>query len=326
MPGTNDSSRYSSGRNAARFAVWAAVLAAIICTLLVLVGTSTREDAPVFLAAGAIGFIVTIVGVGVGLAIAEQGGGHSDHLAEQVRNLGRAVSELREQQALSEDARRVINRRRDREVLRAAIEEDIAGEHWDAAMVLVEELANRFGYRADAEEFRARIEQARYDTVQRRVADAMQKVDELLVQRRWDQAMAEALRLRRIYPESPQAQMVRERVENARAIYKADLERRFLQCAEQSRVDEAMTLLKELDGYLTEAEAGPYREVARGVIGKARENLGARFKLAVQDRRWEEASHVGHQIIEQFPNTRMAEEVRALMDTIRARSRPMSVN
>ena len=43
------------------------------------------------------------------------------------------------------------------EVLRA-IEEDMATGEWDAAMVLVRELAERFGYRADAEEFRARIE------------------------------------------------------------------------------------------------------------------------------------------------------------------------
>jgi hypothetical protein len=191
-------------------------------------------------------------------------------------------------------------------------------------MVLVDELAQQFGYRADAEEFRARIEQARHDTVQRKVAEGVQRVDELLVQRRWDSAMGEALRLRRLHPESPRAQTLRERVEHARLIYKGDLERRFLQAAQESRVEEAMDLLRELDAYLSEQEAEPYREVARGVIGKARENLGARFKIAVQDKRWQEASRLGDQIIEQFPNSRMAGEVRELLDSIRARAQSVS--
>lgn len=317
-----------SGHNpraaAARYAIYGGVLAAVLCALLIGWGStvpSTGGERALFLAIGAIGLVITIVGVAVGLAVAESGGHQSGEMRSQVGELTRAVAELREQSSLSDEARRVVNRRRDREVLHKAIEEDIGAGEWDAAMVLVEELAERFGYRADAEEFRSRIEQARYDTVQHKVADSARKVDELLIQRRWDLAMAEAKRIRRLYPDSARAQQLEERVDSARQIYKTDLERRFLQASQAERVDEAMTLLKELDQYLTEQEAEPYREVARGVIGKARENLGARFKLAVQDRRWDEAQGLGSQIIEQFPNSRMAAEVRQLMDTIRGRSK-----
>ena len=66
------------------------------------------------------------------------------------------LERLGEQQTLSDDARRVLNRRGERDLLRRAIEEDISAEDWDAAMILVKELAERFGYRADAEEFRER--------------------------------------------------------------------------------------------------------------------------------------------------------------------------
>jgi hypothetical protein len=79
-------------------------------------------------------------------------------------------------------------------------------------------------------------------------------------------------------------------------------------------------MLRELDNYLTPEEAEPLRELARGVIGKARENLGVRFKLSVQDRRWREAAEVGEQIIRDFPNTRMAAEVREVIDGVRARA------
>jgi len=236
-----------------------------------------------------------------------------DDLAAQLRS-------LTELSALSGDARRIVHRRRERELLRKAIEEDMGAEDWDAAMVLVKELAERFGYRADAEEFRARIERARDDTVNRRVADAIAELDTLIVQRRWDVAMAQAARISRLYPDSPRVEGLRHRVEQARRMYKEDLERRFLHAAQEDSIDEAMELLKELDTYLTPLEGERLHEVARGVIGKARENLGARFKIAVQDRRWEAAADIGQRIIAEFPRTRMAQEVREMLDTIRERA------
>ena len=83
-------------------------------------------------------------------------------------------------------------------------------------------------------------------------------------------------------------------------------------------------LAQAQDGYLTEDDAEQYREVARGVIGKARENLGAQFKMAVQDRQWETAAIVGQRILDEFPNTRMAEEIRSMMDTLRERASAVS--
>lgn len=257
-------------------------------------------------------------------ARAKEQTGHVVH--PEVRALIEAIRSQGEQAALSDDARRVLNRKRERELLCAAIDEDISVEDWDAAMVLVKELADRFGYRADAEEFRQRIEQARFETVQRRVDEAVARLDGLIMQRRWEQAQVEAARIGRLYPDSPRVEGLRHRVEHARQLYKTDLERRFLLAAEEDRIQEAMELLKELDAYLTEAEAGPYREMARGVIGKARDNLGAQFKLAVQDRRWARAAEIGEQIIDQFPNSRMAVEVRGMLDGIRSRAREVAVS
>lgn len=234
----------------------------------------------------------------------------------QLAEISAAVRRFAEHSVLSDDARRLLNRASERELLVRAIEEDIAAEEWDAATVLCGELAERFGYRQEAEQFRSRIDQARAATTERRVSDAIAQLDGLIVQRRWDAALREAARIRRLFPDSPRVENLRQRVEQARSVYKADLERRFLDAAQENRIEDAMELLKELDGYLTETEAAPYREVARGVIGKARENLGAQFKIAVQDRRWAHAAAIGRRIINEFPNTRMATEVREMMDRI----------
>lgn len=255
--------------------------------------------------------------IGVRLAMRSGAGGGASH---DVNALVGAVRHLADEQSLSDDARRVLNRKRERDLLRKAIEEDIAVGDWDAAMVLVKELAERFGYRSDAEEFRTRIETARFQMVERRVDEGIRALDSLIVQLRWTEANAEAARLSRLYPDSPRVEGLRHRVETARQRYKAELERRFLTASESGDVEEALELLKELDNYLTEAEAEPYREVARGVIGRARENLGVQFKLAVQDRQWATAAIVGDRIIREFPNTRMAAEIREMIDGIRQRA------
>lgn len=242
-----------------------------------------------------------------------------DQRTQQMRELLGAVQTMAQEGGLSESAKRVLHRREERELLRRAIEQDIMDEDWDAAMVLVKELAERFGYRADAEEFRARVERARAQTLDRRVVEELTRLDEQIRNRRWPEAYSDAARITRLYPDSHRVDALRERVDEARMRYRMDLERRFLLAADHGEVDEAMEMLKELDLYLTPSEAAPFQEVARGVIGKLRENQGARFKLAVQDHLWGEAIIIGEQIMRDFPNTRMAQEVRDLMPSLRER-------
>jgi len=296
---------------------------AVLLSLGLIVLGAVRGGDSVLLATGVLGLII-VFSLGPIAARQEErrramDPGVSGDTGARLAKLTAALERLAEQQALSDDARRVFNRRGERELLRRAIEEDMAAEDWDAALVLVRELAERFGYRADAEEFRDRIENARYETVERKVSAAVASLDGMISSRRWEEARSEAARITRLYPDSPRVEGLRHRVEQARTQYKQDLERRFLHAAGEDRIDEAMTLLRELDQYLTESEAEPFKEVARGVIGRARENLGVQFKLAVQDKRWREAADVGEKILNEFPNTRMAAEIRQVIDGIRER-------
>jgi len=148
----------------------------------------------------------------------------------------------------------------------------------------------------------------------------MAKLDELIRGARWAEAFAEAARIQRLYPESHRVEGLRERVDESRQRYRKHLERSFLVSAQREKIDEAMAILKELDQYLTPSEAEPFQEVARGVIGKSRENLGVRFKLMVQDHQWGDAVEVGERIIGEFPNTRMAQEVRELLPMLREKA------
>lgn len=295
-------------------ALWFLILAAAA------IAVTMRENVYPLFPFAAIGLIAVLMPISLIAAwrLGAQGG--ADAQDRRMIELIHTVRRLGEESGLSEGAKRVLHRRRERELLRQAIEQDIAAEDWDAAMVLVKELAESFGYRADAEEFRARVERARAQTLDRKVVDALASLDEHIRGRRWAESYAEAARIQRLYPESHRVDGLRQRIDQARYSYRKDLERRFLIAAASEQVDAAVELLRELDGYLTPTEAGPLQEVARGVIGKMRDNLGARFKLAVSDHRWDDAVTVGNQIIAEFPNTRMAQEVREMLPMLREKA------
>jgi hypothetical protein len=295
----------------------------VLSLLLIIVGIVGLRDSTaigeILQGAGALGLIIVLCIAPITWQIRK----HGTQQAATLRKFDAMIEQMRrlsDSTMVSDDARRVLNRGAERELLCRAIEEDIQSQAWDAALVLCDELAGRFGYRQDAEEFRARIELARSEIQERKVSDAIARLDGLIVQRRWDVAANEARRIQRLYPDSTRVERLRDRVEQARNVYKTDLERRFLDNAQHGRVEEAMAQLKELDAYLTETEAEPLREVARGVITKARDNLGAQFKIAVQDKQWAQAAALGRRIVNEFPNTRMATEVRGMLDGILSRA------
>lgn len=314
-------------RQGGSIAVVLLTMAALVSLTMIAIGVieSQREGGSDDLAnLGMLGLITAASAGAVVLAILAQQrpdtGGDTQRIIDQIRQVQQSMDRVSQQAALSDDARRVLNRAKERELLCRAIEEDIRSQDWAAAQVLVTELSARFGYEQDAEQFRMRIEMARAEGLDQEVNGAIQQLDRLIVQRRWDEAQAAADRIAAGFPVSPRARGLRERVATAKRQYKEELERRFLLAAQGERVDEAMEILTDLDHYLTEHEAEPFREVARGVIGKARENLGAAFKLACQDRQWGIAISLGEQISDQFPNSRMALEVKQMMPGLRQRA------
>ena len=294
---------------------WLTALAGVGLSLIATAGeSSSRLTAGIVLVAVSCAVLpITLIGA---WAIRSSAGGMDRTLSD----LAHALNTMTQEAGLSEGAKRVLHRRQERELLRRAIEQDIHDEDWDAAMVLVKELAERFGYRADAEEFRSKIERARLQTLDRQVVDSLAHLDDLIRTRNWTEAYAEAARIQRLFPESHRVDGLRERVDESRQRYRKDLERQFLVAAQREQLDEAMSLLKELDQYLTPAEAAPLEEVARGVVVKSRENLGVRFKLMVQDHQWADAVETGERIVAGFPNTRMADEVRELLPVLREKS------
>ncbi|MFN7020739.1 MAG: hypothetical protein ACK4WH_05345, partial [Phycisphaerales bacterium] len=147
---------------------------------LILVGTglgSVKEEfRPFLLLAGLMGGVLVFLAAPLLWHIRSRRGA-AEVLSRRIEAMTDSIRVLRDQSALSDDARRVLNRQTERNLLCRAIEEDIQAQAWDAATVLCEELSERFGYRADAEEFRARIDMARSEIQERRVTDAIARLE-----------------------------------------------------------------------------------------------------------------------------------------------------
>ena len=231
-----------------------------------------------------------------------------------------SLDSLREALMLSDTAKRILYRERDRQALRKAIREDIDKRDYEAALTLVSQMGQVYGYRLESEQFRSEIEAARAAEQEKKIDDAIRSIDLMISRHEFDKAILEAGRIERVYAESDRVQNLRKRVRDSRDRYKHELERKFLEAAGRDDIEVGMELMKELDKYLTEGEAAPFLETARGVIGKKRQNLGVQFKLAVHDKEWTAAVRVGEQIIREFPNSKMGEEVRGMLDVLRQRA------
>lgn len=220
---------------------------------------------------------------------------------------------------MSENAKRVLFRDRELSVLRNTVQEDIERGEFHSALVVCDQMATVFGAVEESEVLRTKVQTIIHEFHDARICEEVEKLEKMLAARKWVEAYQDAARLRRLFPESPQLHGLEQRIADVRIHYRHDLEARFLGAASCDNVEQAMKLLRELDGYLTPDEARKFRNTATDVITKYRDTLGARFKMAVSDRRWEEAIEFGEVIAQQFPNTKMAEEVQTMLETIRVR-------
>ena len=167
------------------------------------------------------------------------------------------LESINQRMLVSETAKRIAFRHEDLDLLRRTIEGDIRQGDFDAALVLVAELANTYGYREESERYRDRVDQARQRERDAKVSEAVARLEDILNRHDFEEALREANKLQRLYTDSAKVRELPRRVMASREQYKRDLERQFLEASQREDVERAMALLKEMDKYLSEQEAAP---------------------------------------------------------------------
>ena len=102
--------------------------------------------------------------------------------------------------------------------------------------------------------------------------------------------------------------------------HKDELRVAWEEALRRNDTDQAIDVLKELDQYLSRAEATALQSSARHVFKDKLLQLGVQFRFAVNERRWRDALRTGLELVRDFPNARMASEVREVLDTLRDRA------
>jgi tetratricopeptide (TPR) repeat protein len=241
-------------------------------------------------------------------------------LTSRLQQIAELLTTLSEQQLLSDRAKSVAFREKDRQALRSAIREEMNAKDWDAALVLANEMETQFGYKQEAAILRAEINNNRSEVVARQIADTAAVIEDHTRMERWSQAMREAERIIQIYPNEEQATRLPQEIENRRQAHKRQLLDGWRDSVARNDIDGSIEILKKVDPYLTPAEAASMQETARGVFRERLNQMRDRFAHAVREENWNEALRLGETIMSEHPNSRLALEVRDTMETLRQRA------
>jgi hypothetical protein len=252
--------------------------------------------------------------------LAQAGTAADPHLAHRLEQIESLLRTLTEQQLLSDRAKAVAFREKDREALRRAIREDMARNDWDAALVLANSMEREFGYVQEAGALRTEIRRNQLEAVQKQVAAAVAVIDSHTRAEQWTQALREADRLQQIYPDNESVKRLPHDIEARRQAHKKQLCDSWEDAVARKDVDGSIEVLKRLDPYLTPAEAEKMQESARGIFKEKITQLKNQYSQAALNSDVSEAERIGAIIIRDFPNSRLAAEVRETIGTLRQRA------
>jgi len=237
-------------------------------------------------------------------------------MADQVQ----ATKGLVDLASLSDRAKGLVFREREIEAVREMVHHDMMRQDYKTVEATIDSLEKELGYADEATRLRAELAQGRKATLEEKIDAAVNRVQDILSTYQWGRAIRESKRILRLFPENPKVASLPERIEAARAKRKRDLLQAYGEAVRKKDVDTGIELLTELDMYLTPQEGAALAESARGVFKARLHNLGVQFAIRITDKNWVEALAVGQDIISEYPNSRMAEEVRDRMDLLRQRA------
>lgn len=222
--------------------------------------------------------------------------------------------------SLSDKAKSTIYRERELEALRETIHHHLMLQDYDAASALIGSMDRDFGYAEEARRLREEVTASRKATMDEKVDASLRRFQEILDRHDWARAAREAERMMRLMPNNPRIAQLPATIDAARIGHKRQLLEAYGEAIRKNDVDRSIELLRQLDLYLTPPEAAALQESARGVFRAKLQNLNLQFTMSVTDQRWADAVATGEQIVRDYPNSRMAMEVRQKMDLLRARA------
>jgi outer membrane protein assembly factor BamD (BamD/ComL family) len=296
------------------------VIAAIIIVLLIAVvvkltgaeGTNTIWAAiGVILGIIAVVSLLTIVASTLKMIdVIDSSTAQIERLSDELTGMKEVLNEINQGTHLTETTKAIAFREAERRSLQDIVFDKLQQKQFDTAYEIIDEIAHRTGYRKLAEELRAQADQYRDASDTERINQMITHVEKLMDASQWAQANAHIEKLLLDYPKSERIQKLRHDLLDRKAERKKALLKAWDEAVRRQATDRSLEILKELDQYLTPNEGLALQEAARDVFRTKLHNLGVQFSLAVSGRKWADALNTAKEIVRDFPNSRMAEEIR----------------
>ena len=237
-------------------------------------------------------------------------GAKLDKIAETLEKNRPVLAQISQNTRLSETAKAIAFRDADRQSLREAVFDKLQQQDFDTTYEIIDEIAGSTEYRKLAEQLRSEADKYRDATDQERTNQVIALIEKVLEDHQWAKASAQIERLIRAYPDSEKAKEMRQKLVDKKEERKKILLNAWDDAVKRQATDRSLEILRELDLYLTPNEGLALQEAARDVFRNKLHNLGVQFSLAVSGKQWDRALTTGQQIIYDFPNSKMAEEIR----------------
>jgi hypothetical protein len=246
--------------------------------------------------------------------------GRQQEKIEQITDSLAANKQLLEQISqdvrLSEAAKTIAYRDMDRQQLRASVMEKLHQQDFDATDAMIENIAGKDEYRQLAVELKNTADKYRNATDMERVNQVVNYIDKLLEQYQWTSASIQIERLIKKYPDSEKAKAMGTKLVEKKEQRKRELLGAWDAAVKKSDIDRSLVILKELDLYLMPSEGLALQEAASEIFKNKLHNMGVQFALAASDKQWQKALETGREIIREFPNSRMADEIRSKLEIL----------
>ena len=228
--------------------------------------------------------------------------------------------QLEQNARLSESVKAITFSHENQQSLRQTVFAKLQQKDFKAVNKIIAEIYDSTLYEELARQLQIEADRYRDSSDHERTNQVINNIEQLLEEYKWTEASDQVEKLIDVEPESEKLKEMRQKLIDKKAERKKILLTAWDDAVKRQATDRSLEILKELDMYLTPNEGIALQEAARDVFRNKLHNIGVQFSLAVSGRQWDKAIEAGKQIIHDFPNSKMAGEIRDSMDVLKEKN------
>lgn len=304
------------------------VIIAVVLLVLFTDVFKTKQDnelPPIIWVLVAVVFLLTLITILATslkmLDVINDGNSKLDKVSAELEKMRQILNQVSQSTRLSETARAIAFRDSDTQILRDAVFDKLQQKDFETAYEIIDKIDHTAGYKKLAEQLRIQADKYRDATDTERTSQSIAHIEKLLDNHQWAKAGEQIELLIEEYPNNEKALSMRHHLAEKKDERKKVLLNAWDDAVKRRATDRSLEILRELDQYLTPNEGLALQEAARDVFRTKLHNLGVQFSLAVSGKQWARALEAGMEIIRDFPNSRMAEEIREKIDALKKQAR-----